>query len=268
MKIRHFLALGLALSVCAYSQGRRGPGGPPGDAAFMGAEFGHGKTVAGAPYSAQAVTQVTQTLANGNQINRTTTSAVARDSSGRTMREETLGGFGPWGAQGSAAGAKSVMIHDPVAQVSYVLDATNKVAHKMTMGNHQRGAARGAAGENGAQPRIARGNRPAPQTESLGTQAINGVSAQGTRITRTIPAGAIGNAQPIEIVTETWYSPDLQLVVMSKTSDPRTGDSVYQLTNIVRAEPDASLFQVPAGYSVSEAPAFRHGPPAAAPPAQ
>jgi len=79
MKIRHFLALGLTLT-CAFSQGRRGPGGPPGDAAFMGAEFGHGKTVAGAPYSAQAVTQITQTLANGNQINRTTTSAVARDN--------------------------------------------------------------------------------------------------------------------------------------------------------------------------------------------
>jgi hypothetical protein len=268
MKIRHVVTLGVMLSVCAFSQGpRRGPGGP-GDAAFMGAEFGHGKTVAGAPYSAQAVTQVTQTLANGNQINRTVTSAVARDSSGRTMRQETLGGFGPWGGQGNASGTKSVMIHDPVAQVSYVLDTTNKVAHKMTMGNHQRGAARGPAGANGAQPRVARGNRPAPQTESLGTQAINGVSAQGTRITRTIPAGAIGNAQPIQIVTETWYSPDLQVVVMSKTSDPRTGDSVYQLNNIVRAEPDASLFQVPAGYTVSEGPAFRHGPPVAAPPAQ
>ena len=89
-------------------------------------------------------------------------------------------------------------------------------------------------------------------TVSLGTQTIGGVSAQGTRTTRTIPAGQIGNEKPIVIVTERWYSPDLQMVVMSKRSDPRTGETVFQLTDVQLGEPDASLFQVPSDYTVTK----------------
>jgi hypothetical protein len=74
--------------------------------------------------------------------------------------------------------------------------------------------------------------------------------AEGTRITRTIPAGAIGNEKPIVIVTERWYSNDLQTVVMTKRSDPRMGETTFTLTNIQRSEPDPALFQVPADYSV------------------
>ena len=95
-------------------------------------------------------------------------------------------------------------------------------------------------------------------TASLGTQTINGVEAQGTRYTRTIPAGQIGNSKPITIVTERWYSPDLQMVVMSKRTDPMSGDSVTQFTDIQRGEPDPALFQVPSDYTVKEGgPAIR-----------
>jgi hypothetical protein len=83
--------------------------------------------------------------------------------------------------------------------------------------------------------------------ESLGTQTIEGLSAEGKRETRTIAAGAIGNEKPIEIVSETWYSPDLHAVVLSKRNDPRMGETVYRLTEIKRGEPDASLFQPPPG---------------------
>jgi hypothetical protein len=93
--------------------------------------------------------------------------------------------------------------------------------------------------------------------ESLGKQTIEGVEAEGTRITTTIPAGEIGNEQPIEIVSESWYSPDLQTVVMSRHSDPRIGEHTYRLTNINRSEPPHSLFEVPPDYTVQEA-----GPPA------
>jgi len=93
------------------------------------------------------------------------------------------------------------------------------------------------------------------QTESLGTQVIEGVKAEGTRITSTIPAGSIGNDQPIQTVTERWYSPELQMVVMSKRSDPRVGETTFRLSNINRAEPAATLFQVPADYTVEQAPA-------------
>lgn len=98
--------------------------------------------------------------------------------------------------------------------------------------------------------------------EQLGKQNIEGVEAEGTRSTITIPAGEIGNERPIEIVTERWYSPELQLVVMSKHSDPRSGETTYRLTNINRSEPAKSLFEVPAGFTVKE---MQMGPPMAAP---
>jgi hypothetical protein len=88
--------------------------------------------------------------------------------------------------------------------------------------------------------------------ESLGTQTVEGVQAEGTRITFTIPAGKIGNERPIVTVNERWYSPELQAVVMSKNSDPRSGETTYRLTNINRSEPDPALFQVPADYTIKE----------------
>lgn len=86
------------------------------------------------------------------------------------------------------------------------------------------------------------------RTEELGTRDFEGVSAEGTRRITTIPAGAIGNERPIEIVYERWYSKELGMVVFSKNSDPRFGDQTYKLTNLVRTEPDPSLFSVPQGY--------------------
>ena len=82
--------------------------------------------------------------------------------------------------------------------------------------------------------------------EDLGTSTIEGLPATGTRTTTTIAAGAIGNVQPIKIVSEEWFSPDLQVLVLTKHNDPRSGETVYRLLNVVRAEPDPSLFAVPA----------------------
>jgi hypothetical protein len=90
------------------------------------------------------------------------------------------------------------------------------------------------------------------KTEALGKQVIEGVEAEGTRTTHTIPAGEIGNELPINIVTENWYSPELQVTVMKKHTDPRQGEMTYRLTNIRRTEPDHSLFEVPADYTVKE----------------
>ncbi|HEY2930908.1 MAG TPA: hypothetical protein VGK99_04115 [Acidobacteriota bacterium] len=95
---------------------------------------------------------------------------------------------------------------------------------------------------------------PAPnvRTEQLGRQIFEGVDAEGTRTVLTIPVGEIGNERPIDVVTERWYSPDLQVVVMSRHSDPRLGEDVYRLTNIQRVEPPAALFQVPPDYTIKE----------------
>jgi hypothetical protein len=96
------------------------------------------------------------------------------------------------------------------------------------------------------------GDKKNTRKEELGKQTIEGVEAEGTRFTTTIPAGEIGNEQPIEMVFEKWYSPELQTVIMTKSSDPRTGENTYRLTNINRTEPPHSLFEVPSDYTVQE----------------
>lgn len=90
------------------------------------------------------------------------------------------------------------------------------------------------------------------KSESLGKQVIEGVECTGSRDTTTIPVGAVGNERAIESVTEHWYSPDLQQEVLTKTTDPRFGETTYRLTNIVRAEQPRSLFEVPSDYKLEE----------------
>lgn len=104
-------------------------------------------------------------------------------------------------------------------------------------------------GPNGAFKLSVAGNG---KHEDLGTQNIEGVTAQGSRNTRTIEVGEIGNDRPIQVVDERWYSPDLQLYVKTLHSDPRTGEETTQIVNIQRGEPDPSLFQVPASYTLIE----------------
>jgi hypothetical protein len=94
--------------------------------------------------------------------------------------------------------------------------------------------------------------RAPAKSEDLGKQTIEGVNAEGSRTTTTIEAGAIGNDRPIQIVSERWYSPELQTVLMTKTTDPRMGESAFSLTNVHRGEPGAYLFQVPAGYTIAD----------------
>jgi len=217
-----------------------------------------GPTVKGAPYSATAVTESTQTLKDGNSITHKDSTMVYRDSEGRTRRDQTLGAIGPFAPDGKAH--QVTFIQDPVAGVHYVLDAQNKTAQKMTAPKMKGGAGGGmrtqSVGPQNGQPN----HRPSPaKVESLGTQAIEGVQAEGTRSTFTIPAGQIGNDKAIDIVDERWYSSELQTVVMSKHSDPRMGDHVYRLTSITRAEPAKTLFEVPADYTVTEG-SFNRGP--------
>jgi hypothetical protein len=238
-----------AASLFAQGPGRhRGDG--PGDFALVRPEFGiTNKVVQGSPYSATAVTQFTQALSTGDHIQRTTTGSIARDSQGRTRTERSFGAIGSLSA-GPGAG-RTVMIFDPVAGKSYVLDARSRTARSTTIP-----AARTRPANGDARP----ARTPASvKTEDLGTQVIQGVSAQGKRVTRAIPAGKEGNEKEIDIVTETWFSPDLQVVVMSKTSDPRYGDSLYQLNAINRTEPDPALFAVPSDYTVKEGRAFLEG---------
>jgi hypothetical protein len=206
----------------------------------------HGATVTGAPFSGVLVTTHQQTLANGNTIQRQEQTKLFRDSQGRVREETTQSG-----AEGQAS-RTVVTISDPVAQVVRRLNPQSKTAVEMTIGQPHAGGPRGHAA----------GNRRTHQDsanvvkEDLGAQTINGVPATGTRVTRTIAAGAVGNEQPIPIVRETWVSSDLKVPVMIKVTDPRFGTTTTQLTAIARTDPDAALFQTPADYTVSQGRGF------------
>jgi hypothetical protein len=168
----------------------------------------------------------------------------------------TLPAIGHWAVSRQAA-PHMVSISDPVAGAHYVLNPAKKTARKFTPPANAQGSWRKSRGASG----FATQRQAETMTVSLGTQTINGVSAEGTRYTRTIPAGAIGNQNAIQIVTERWYSAELQTYVMTKRTDPREGTTITQLTNIQRQEPDASLFTVPPDYTVKEGEARRgfHG---------
>jgi len=222
-------------------------------------------TVAGAPYSAEAVTQHVQLLADGNRIEQNTSGTVARDKQGRVRRDEALPGFSS--SDGDAP--HLVMIEDPVAGVHWTLDARTKTAIRMPFARTKMPPPPPGAGDTvffssagpSGPPSVHFFSKMQLRDDSsdvtktdLGTQNIEGVAAKGTKITRTIAAGAMGNALPMLITTETWYSPELKVLVMSKTSDPRMGETTYKLTDIQRAEPAPSLFQVPDDYTIKDQP--------------
>ena len=97
---------------------------------------------------------------------------------------------------------------------------------------------------------IARDNGGNVVVDDLGTAMVNGVPARGTRVTDVVPVGAIGNDKEFHSVTERWFSSDLNLLIKSVSTDPRFGTTTYELTNISRQSPDASLFQIPSDYSI------------------
>jgi len=263
--VASWLALG-AVGATAQMPGPPPPPEPGHDLFYMRTfRLEDNKVVTGAPYAADATTENTQVLSDGNRIERKETAKVYRDSMGRTRRDLSVNAIGPWS---SGAPMQMANIFDPVAGVHYMLNMQEKKAFKMPslpkppaggpglMTKDRVFIAGGGGPPAGPAMTIVEkdagiGNRV---ETSLGTQEIDGVDARGTKTTETIPAGKIGNEKPIVITTERWYSPDLQVDVLVKHNDPRMGEVVYQLTNISREEPDPTLFQVPADYTVQEGP--------------
>jgi hypothetical protein len=228
-----------------------------------------GETVTGAPYSAEAVTVVAQTLADGNRISRESKAAVYRDTVGRTRREQGLSIIGAM--VGGPEDRQQVQITDPQAGVTYILDVWNRLAHKLAVPKVALARASGPTAAAGASTfevplpgppwgshgtvffrRGVFANSKPPAIEHLGRQIVEGIEAEGTRSTTTIPTGQIGNELPLTIVSERWFSPDLKVLVLSRQTDPRFGETTYRLTNIVRSEPSPDLFEPPPGFTVVE----------------
>jgi len=250
--------------------------------------------VAGAPYSAEAVTESVQTLADGNRIVRESRAQINRDEKGRTRREQGLSMFGPLvGGPNGDHERRHVQITDPEARTTILLDLESRTAHRMpaprfTLSGMTTAAQGGmnvektvkaewsgvdvghfemaipapppgspGAGVAGvrmfsARTAMAGDTAMKPAVEELGSQFMEGVTAEGTRTTITIPAGQIGNELPIKVVSERWFSPELKVLVMSRQSDPRFGETTYRLTNITRAEPSPDLFEIPSDFKVLE----------------
>ena len=211
-----------------------------------------GKAVTGRPLTATEERHSLQVLGDGTRIERTDTNKFYRDDMGRTRTERPDG---------------TVMVNDPVQGLVAEINGNRKmVRHKTaTISRDVLSAdvAKIKAEMESVKVTLPSGSAmsvtvadklkaetiakaAARQEEDLGYQSVNGVTAQGFRTTTTIPAGQIGNDRPIQIVSERWYSPDLQMNVKTTNSDPRFGETTYQLTNILQAAPDPTLFQIPA----------------------
>ncbi|MET0346312.1 MAG: hypothetical protein ABW218_08615 [Casimicrobiaceae bacterium] len=246
--------------------------------AFVAGEFGGTREIVkNAPYSADAINESIQSLADGNRIVKRRTTQLARDGYGRTRQERK-------GEHGSA-----IYIFDPIDGKSYALNGERKVAVRIPRvplppaplspdaagpGVEARPGRvvvhKGEGRDDEVRVEVVRIGGDAPslvaplaplpplmlptlprgkgETKKLGTKEFDGVKADGTQTTHTIPAGEIGNEKPLVITSERWFSPEYNIVVYAKQSDPRTGDTIYRLANFKRGEPPADLFKVPADY--------------------
>lgn len=230
----------------------------------------------GQPFSADVIEETDRFLADGNHIHHENHGRIFRDSQGRTRNETEIGNFAP--------GAKPfvhIVISDPVEGTFILLNPAQKTATINHFGKHIAALGLGvpaqpannttkpdapttAAAEPSPVVQSLRNMRAANGTqapgklqrshEDLGTMEIEGYTVTGTRFTRTIPAGEMGNDQPMTTVNERWFSSDLKMDLLDKSENPESGKHVRKLVNIRLGDPDPLLFQVPADYTVKETP--------------
>jgi hypothetical protein len=232
---------------------RRGPmdaGSEPVMAGMIGADGHLGLlNVTGKPFSATEMRHTIQMLANGAKIETSDSDQLYRDDQGRIRIQQTIDG-------------KTItVIMDPAAHFVAILDPATRTAHKNLIPAEM---VKGSVSVAKGQVRILMGTDsgrsmhggPGYQMaiEELGENLVNGVMAKGTREILEVPAGAIGNDRGLKVIDERWFSADLQVLVKSLNSDPRFGETTYQLTNISRGMQDPTLFQIPPDYTVSDRP--------------
>jgi hypothetical protein len=205
--------------------------------------------VIGQPYTADTLTVTTHILADGTRIERRAEGSVARDSQGSTRRVQSLAGLGR-----AADATRIVTIVSPSERVQYRLDEARSVAYKLRLP---------PAPTAPPQRKLSAGL--AVKAEGIGSRVIEGVKADGTRTTITLPPGNVGNDRPMEIISERWFSQDLQVVMMTRRVDPRFGETVYRLIRLTREEPPRHLFEVPADYLIEEQRPVLVRPPEASP---
>ena len=216
--------------------------------------------IAGSPYSAVSVTQSTTTFSDGNRIVRTNTVRYFRDGQGRTRVERGMEGDG-------AANALqlNIMITDPVGGQLYLVRPQSKLVEAIKLTPQV--IALQAAVHSPADSQVpfalmgigmgigaSLATEAATNETSLGQKVVNGVTATGTRVVRTFPAGVLGNEKPITSTVDEWFSADLGVPVQVTQKSSIGGEISLNLTQVVRGEPDSTLFAPPAGYTVHQMP--------------
>jgi len=197
-----------------------------------------------APYTAEyKITQV-QTLSDRTTITRETTEVKALDSQGRRMTATTI-------TSGDRAPTTHVMVFDPVARTQTFWHSPGKVAHVLQMSDTA--AERHCSTITRDDVRVVSGPNSKFTSEDLGTESIQGIEARGRRYTTTIPAGAVGNDEPLVSTSERWTALTVGLsglVVREIRDDPRQGKTTRELTNLTQGDPDPTTFQPPEGYQI------------------
>lgn len=245
--------------------GMRGPAGPG-----MGRGLHPAEVVTNAPYSATFVDTRTEKLQDGSVLTHTVTRVVARDTQGR-LREEIS--MEPRGRKGARDKGTEVMVFDPVAQTVTHWNTTTKVAHVMQLpplggqrGPGFRGQRPGQGGPEGGPKPVAfeRGGHEREgisfASTDLGYKTVDGLSVSGRKVTRTFAAGTMGNEKEIVVSRESWFSPDLKVMISETDSDPFRGNHTLVTKNLSRNEPAATLFKAPEGYTIEQARQPRFAP--------
>ena len=258
----------LLAAVPAFAQG--GPGGlmehgPMGHGPGAPGGFGMRAPVTNAPYTATFTSSSTEKLQDGTVLTHSSTRVAERDSLGRTREEITMPAHGTDGKAHTM-----IVIMDPVARTITQLRPDQKIAVVHTLPQPPQGGAgyRGPGGPASGDAQAAAKDHPRHEdknvvTADLGAKTISGVVATGKRVTRTIPAGQMGNTTPLVSTHEEWFAPDLKIELSRNDVDPFHGTHTTAVSALTKTEPDAALFKVPGDYTIQQAPqrAFgRRGP--------
>jgi len=175
-------------------------------------------------------------LPDGMLITHKTYNLIARDSAGRTHNQARR-----WidPATGEEPKLIRIELYDPTTRTRTTAFPLTKVARQWS----------GSPPVfQPAQQVVAA--KPETSSENIGTDTIEGIPVRGVRVSQTYKPGVLGNDRPLTVVTESWYSEELKINLLTKRTDPRFGVQTVRVTELARQEPDASLFTIPADYKL------------------
>ena len=200
-----------------------------------------------APFTATVVTEWTSRLADGKEVTIKNHRTVARDSAGRIFQERRA--FAP-NAEQTPTRLTQFEISDPSVGVQYICKPGEQVC---VTRSYLRSQAVTSAATLASLPPKREASGGEANGEDLGHNTIEGLDSIGSRETTKIAAGVIGNDQPLSVIKEFWYSPQLGVNLVVNRIDPRSGTENFKVIDVNISEPDPKLFEPPSDYKVVDA---------------